>query len=266
MKSSALQALIFDVDGTLADTEAVHLQAFNEAFAQEGMPWQWTEAEYTKLLEVSGGKERMLHYWRQIEPDVKELEPGARAQVVARLHEIKTAAYEARVATGAVKLRPGVLALMEAAQRAGSRAGLALAFHGHRGCLHRPAEKTTPAGLSAGAAGHRQTRRGLHCAGRLAQWASGGSRSRCGRRRHPDAFHSAPRLHGCLGGAARPAGRQPVALGGMADQPRGGGGSAVVEPVCSTSLPLQSCVPQVRCVQHRAADPSYRCHSRNAPP
>jgi len=119
MKSSALQALIFDVDGTLADTEAVHLQAFNEAFAQEGMPWQWTEAEYTKLLEVSGGKERMLHYWRQIEPDVKELEPGARAQVVARLHEIKTAAYEARMATGAVKLRPGVLALMEAAQRAG---------------------------------------------------------------------------------------------------------------------------------------------------
>lgn len=114
-----LQALIFDVDGTLADTEAVHLQAFNEAFAQEGMPWHWTEAEYTRLLEVSGGKERMLHYWRQIEPDVKELEPGARAQVVARLHEIKTAAYEARVAAGAVQLRPGVLSLMEAAQREG---------------------------------------------------------------------------------------------------------------------------------------------------
>lgn len=114
-----LQALIFDVDGTLADTEAVHLQAFNEAFAQEGMPWHWTEAEYTRLLEVSGGKERMLHYWRQVDPDVKELEPGARAQVVARLHEIKTAAYEARVAAGAVHLRPGVLALMEAAQREG---------------------------------------------------------------------------------------------------------------------------------------------------
>ncbi len=114
-----VQALIFDVDGTLADTEAVHLQAFNEAFAQEGMPWHWTEEQYIQLLEVSGGKERMLHYWHQIEPDVKELEPGARAQVVARLHEIKTAAYEARVAAGAVSLRPGVLALMEAAQREG---------------------------------------------------------------------------------------------------------------------------------------------------
>lgn len=119
MPAPQLEALIFDVDGTLADTEAIHLQAFNEAFAQEGLDWQWTEAEYTKLLEVSGGKERMLHYWRQIDPDVKELEPGARAQVVARLHEIKTAAYEARVAGGAVKLRPGVLALMEAARREG---------------------------------------------------------------------------------------------------------------------------------------------------
>ena len=119
MPATRLQALIFDVDGTLADTEAVHLQAFNEAFAQEGMPWHWSEAQYTELLEVSGGKERMLHYWRQIDPDMKELEPGARAQVVARLHEIKTAAYEARVAAGAVTLRPGVLALMEAAQREG---------------------------------------------------------------------------------------------------------------------------------------------------
>ena len=119
MRPPALQALIFDVDGTLADTEAVHLESFNQAFAQEGLDWHWTEAEYTQLLEVSGGKERMLHYWRQREPGLQELEPGARAEVVARLHEAKTAAYEARLADGAVSLRPGVLALMEAAQRAG---------------------------------------------------------------------------------------------------------------------------------------------------
>ncbi len=119
MPSPTLQALIFDVDGTLADTEAVHLEAFNQAFVQEGVDWHWSEAEYTQLLEVSGGKERMLHYWHQREPALRELELGARVQVVARLHEVKTAAYEARLAAGAVALRPGVLALMEAAQRAG---------------------------------------------------------------------------------------------------------------------------------------------------
>ena len=56
-----LEALIFDVDGTLADTELAHLAAFNQAFAQEGIGWQWDVPLYTQLLEVSGGKERMLH-------------------------------------------------------------------------------------------------------------------------------------------------------------------------------------------------------------
>ena len=60
-----LKALIFDVDGTLADTEAVHLEAFNHAFVQEGVGWHWDTALYTRLLEISGGKERMAHYWRQ---------------------------------------------------------------------------------------------------------------------------------------------------------------------------------------------------------
>ena len=51
-----LQALIFDVDGTLADTEAAHRAAFNQAFDQEGLDWHWDEALYTQLLDVSGGK------------------------------------------------------------------------------------------------------------------------------------------------------------------------------------------------------------------
>ena len=53
----ALKALIFDVDGTLADTEHAHLAAFNRAFADEGLDWQWDVPLYTKLLEVSGGKD-----------------------------------------------------------------------------------------------------------------------------------------------------------------------------------------------------------------
>ena len=119
-----LQALIFDVDGTLADTELAHLAAFNQAFAQEDIGWQWDVPLYTQLLEVSGGKERMLHYWRQVRPDVTDLGNGVQA-TVARLHELKTAAYEQAVHDGAVQLRPGVLKLIEAAHAEGLRLAIA---------------------------------------------------------------------------------------------------------------------------------------------
>ena len=120
-----LEALIFDVDGTLADTELAHLAAFNQAFAQEGIGWQWDVPLYTQLLEVSGGKERMLHYWRQVRPDVTDLGNGVQA-TVARLHELKTAAYEQAVRDGAVQLRPGVLKLIEAAHAEGLRLAIAI--------------------------------------------------------------------------------------------------------------------------------------------
>lgn len=119
-----LEALIFDVDGTLADTELAHLAAFNQAFAQEDIGWQWDVPLYTQLLEVSGGKERMLHYWRQVRPDVTDLGNGVQA-TVARLHELKTAAYEQAVRDGAVQLRPGVLKLIEAAHAEGLRLAIA---------------------------------------------------------------------------------------------------------------------------------------------
>ena len=57
-----LRALIFDVDGTLAETEELHRQSFNESFAAAGLPWDWDQALYAKLLEVTGGKERIGHY------------------------------------------------------------------------------------------------------------------------------------------------------------------------------------------------------------
>ena len=119
-----LEALIFDVDGTLADTELAHLAAFNQAFSQEGIGWQWDVPLYTQLLEVSGGKERMLHYWKQVRPDVTDLGNGVQA-TIARLHELKTAAYEQAVRDGAVQLRPGVLALIEAAHAEGLRLAIA---------------------------------------------------------------------------------------------------------------------------------------------
>lgn len=120
-----LQAFIFDVDGTLADTEQAHLDAFNHAFAQEGLDWRWDLAHYTELLNISGGKERMLHHWRQVNPDIKDLDGSGLQDTINRLHEIKTAAYEAAVNDGAVELRPGVLRLMDEARRAGIRLAIA---------------------------------------------------------------------------------------------------------------------------------------------
>ncbi|HEY8908214.1 MAG TPA: HAD-IA family hydrolase [Rhodoferax sp.] len=125
MANVALQALIFDVDGTLADTESVHLAAFNHAFADMGMDWVWTSDMYTQLLEVSGGKERILHYWRQVNPDIKELDAHALQDRIDRIHALKTAAYESAVNAGAVELRPGVLRLMDEALAAGLQLAIA---------------------------------------------------------------------------------------------------------------------------------------------
>lgn len=120
-----LQALIFDVDGTLADTERVHLEAFNHAFTEEGLDWHWDEARYRQLLEISGGRERMQHFWNERYPDLRELDHGAVRARIDRLHEIKTAYYENAVQEGRVGLRPGVLALIEEAMRSGWRLAIA---------------------------------------------------------------------------------------------------------------------------------------------
>lgn len=120
-----LQALIFDVDGTLADTERVHLAAFNHAFREMGLDWVWDEALYTELLTISGGKERILHYWKQVHPDVKALNAQDLNDRIGRIHELKTAAYEHAVNTGEVSLRPGVLKLMDEALAAGLQLAIA---------------------------------------------------------------------------------------------------------------------------------------------
>ena len=122
---SRLKALIFDVDGTLADTEMVHMASFNQAFQEEGLDWHWDVALYTDLLKISGGKERMRHYWMQQHPDMKDIDGSALTDTIDRLHGIKTAAYENAVQQGHVQLRPGVLALIEAAHAAGLRLAIA---------------------------------------------------------------------------------------------------------------------------------------------
>lgn len=55
-----LNTLIFDVDGTLADTERdAHRVAFNRAFAEMSLDFAWDVETYGRYLKVTGGKERL---------------------------------------------------------------------------------------------------------------------------------------------------------------------------------------------------------------
>jgi beta-phosphoglucomutase-like phosphatase (HAD superfamily) len=118
------QAIIFDVDGTLAETERDgHRPAFNQAFAECGVDWFWDTALYGQLLAVTGGKERIRHYAERYAPRI-----AARpdfAALVGTLHAAKTRHYVRRVDAGGLPLRPGVRALIAGARRAGIRLAIA---------------------------------------------------------------------------------------------------------------------------------------------
>lgn len=117
---SSLQALIFDVDGTLADTERDgHRIAFNQAFEQAGLDWNWSADMYGKLLAVTGGKERMAYYLEKFNTDfpVDDKTP----LMIKELHQSKTAFYTELLSTGAIPLRPGVKRLIQEAREQGMR-------------------------------------------------------------------------------------------------------------------------------------------------
>lgn len=112
-----LRALIFDVDGTLADTEDAHRRAFNAAFAEAGLDWHWSEELYTRLLQVAGGKERIAYYWQMRQPGSSF---GSRMKAtIDVLHALKTRHYEAQVSGGKLPLRPGMERLIREAHAVG---------------------------------------------------------------------------------------------------------------------------------------------------
>ena len=118
------RALIFDVDGTLADTERHgHRVAFNDAFRRAGLDWEWSEALYGDLLKTMGGKERMAHYVRTQQPAWRPAEPMSEA--LAALHRDKTAIYATLVEAGRVPLRAGVVDLVRQARAADVRLAIA---------------------------------------------------------------------------------------------------------------------------------------------
>lgn len=113
-----IAALIFDVDGTLAETEDLHLEAFNAAFVEEGLPWRWDASLYGALLAVTGGKERMRAHAAQIGETIDEAR-------ITRLHARKTEIYTTRLLAGALPLRPGIAELVAEARGCGLRLAIA---------------------------------------------------------------------------------------------------------------------------------------------
>jgi HAD superfamily hydrolase (TIGR01509 family) len=137
-----MKALIFDVDGTLAETEDSHRQSFNTAFRARGLPWHWDVELNRELLAVSGGTERLGAFQMRL-PEAERL---TQAELVA-IHKYKRRVYMELLAEGALTPREGVQDLIEAARSAGlalavvtaaSAESLAATFAGYFG---RPPEE-----------------------------------------------------------------------------------------------------------------------------
>jgi len=112
-----LKAVLFDVDGTLAETEEFHRQAFNAVFAAYAMDHVWSKDQYRELLKVTGGKERLAAYFAAQGIVIPESR-------IRELHIAKNAGYAQGIASGAA-LRPGIRRLMTEARAAGLPLGIA---------------------------------------------------------------------------------------------------------------------------------------------
>jgi beta-phosphoglucomutase-like phosphatase (HAD superfamily) len=112
-----IKAIIFDVDGTLADTEDAHRISFNKAFAENNLDWNWDVALYDKLLKVTGGKERIKYFISDFNTAYKK--PDNWDDFVKHLHAVKTVHYTAMMRAGGVPLRPGIKQLITDAHKAG---------------------------------------------------------------------------------------------------------------------------------------------------
>lgn len=109
---TAIKAIFFDQDGVIIDTEKDgHRVAFNETFKEFGYAFGWDVETYHRLLEISGGKERMRHYFQEgsLFPD---LSPDRLNDLIVRLHKRKTEIFVSLIESGKLPLRAGVKRLM----------------------------------------------------------------------------------------------------------------------------------------------------------
>lgn len=117
-----LEALIFDVDGTLVDTEELHRQAYNQTFLEFGFGWDWNTERYAELLAVSGGQARLAHFI-----DLIKLTPAEKTRLrrlIPAIHKEKTRLFGHLIASNSARLRPGVGRIIDEARRANLQVGL----------------------------------------------------------------------------------------------------------------------------------------------
>ncbi|MEK7245372.1 MAG: HAD-IA family hydrolase [Pseudomonadota bacterium] len=118
-----LRALIFDVDGTLAETEELHRAAFNQTFQAFALPWHWDAKLYRELLRTGGGRERIIHYMRAFATGPSD--PAEAADLARRLYAAKSPAYQGLLAAGRLAPRPGIQRLIAEARGAGVKLAIA---------------------------------------------------------------------------------------------------------------------------------------------
>lgn len=121
MSYKPLTTIIFDMDGTLANTEEIHRQAFNESFQEFKLPISWEPPEYAELLSISGGRQRIYKYLKKHYPDVSKNLLGFSKEVHVRKSEI----YRNKLNAGRLPLRRGVLRLIREAHHENIRMGIA---------------------------------------------------------------------------------------------------------------------------------------------